>query len=297
MLPTPRILILSLCLGLSLLVAACATVPYTGRRQLLFTSEGSEAKLGYQAFQEIKHHYKICRDPEINALVTRVGRRIAAAAQRPDYRWEFVVFDSKEANAFCLPGGKVGIFTGILKYTKSEAGLATVISHEVGHALARHAGERMSQSMLAQLGGIGLGAALGGMSPAAGQAIMEGYGLGTQMAILLPYSRTQEYEADHIGLILMAKAGYDPAQALAFWKRMMVKDKGVKLPQFLSTHPTDANRLRQLEAFLPEARRYYLAARKATTPPPPRRQWQTRNWSTPLVSPPPVAGRWLPLDR
>lgn len=295
MLPTSRILVLSLCLGLALLVAACATVPYTGRHQFLLTSKGSEAKLGYQAFQEIKHQYKICRDPKINALVTRVGRRIAAAAQRPDYHWEFVVFDSKEANAFCLPGGKVGIFTGILKYTKNEAGLATVISHEVAHALARHAGERMSQAMLAQLGGIGLGAALGGMSPTAGQAIMEGYSLGTQLCILLPYSRTQEYEADHIGLILMAKAGYDPAQALAFWKRMMVKDKGGKLPQFLSTHPTDANRLRQLEAFLPEARKYYLAARKTKTPPPPRRRWQTRNWSTPLVSPPPVAGRWLPL--
>jgi predicted Zn-dependent protease len=295
MLPTSRKLSLSLCLSLSLLVAACATVPYTGRHQLLLTSEGSEDKLGYQAFQEIKQKYKICRDPKINAMVTKVGRRIAAAAQRPDYHWEFVVFDSKEANAFCLPGGKVGIFTGILKYTKNEAGLATVISHEVAHALARHAGERMSQAMLAQLGGIGLGAALGGMSPTAGQAIMEGYSLGTQLGILLPYSRTQEYEADHIGLILMAKAGYDPAQALAFWKRMMVKDKGNKLPQFLSTHPTDANRLRQIEAFLPEARQYYLAARKATTPPPPRRQQQIRNWSTPLASPPPVAGRWLPL--
>jgi predicted Zn-dependent protease len=297
MLPTSKTKILSLSLGLALLAAACATVPYTGRHQLLFTSEGSEAKLGYQAFQEIKQQYKICRDPEINALVTRVGRRIAAAAQRPDYHWEFVVFDGKEANAFCLPGGKVGIFTGILKYTRNEAGLATVISHEVAHALARHAGERMSQSMLAQLGGIGLGAALGGVNPTAGQAIMEGYGLGTQLGILLPYNRTQEYEADHIGLILMAKAGYNPAEALAFWKRMMIRDKGVKMPQFLSTHPTDANRLRQLEAFLPEARRYYLASREATTPPAPRRQWQTRNLSTPLASPSPVAGRWLPLDR
>ncbi|HZE20434.1 MAG TPA: M48 family metallopeptidase, partial [Desulfobaccales bacterium] len=184
---------------------------------------------------------------------------------------------------------------GILKYTKNEAGLATVISHEVAHALARHAGERMSQSTLAQLGGIGLGAALGGMSPTAGQAIMQGYSLGTQLGVLLPYSRTQEYEADHIGLILMAKAGYDPAQAVAFWKRMMLKDrKGVKLPQFLSTHPTDANRIRQIEAFLPEARKYYLAARKPATPPPPR-QWQSRNLATPSASPAPAAGRWLPL--
>jgi predicted Zn-dependent protease len=292
MLPTSRTLILSLVLGLTLLVAACASAPYTHRRQLLFTSEGSEARMGYQAFQQIKQHYKICHDPEINALVHKVGRRIAAAAHRPDYHWEFVVFDNKEANAFCLPGGKVGIFTGILKYTKDEAGLATVLSHEVGHALARHAGERMSQSMLAQIGGIGLGAALGGMNPTAGQAIMEGYSLGTQLGILLPYSRTQEYEADRIGVILMAKAGYDPAQALEFWKRMMAKDKKAKLPQFLSTHPNDANRLRELQVFLPEARKCYIPAREAHKPPP---TWKPPGAHTPspsAVPPAPVAGRW-----
>ena len=158
--------------------------------------------------------------------MTRVGRRIADAAQRPDYRWEFMVFEGKEANAFCLPGGKVGIFTGILKYTRDEAGMATVISHEVAHALARHAGERLSQSMLAQAGGLGLGVALGGMGGIAGPAIMQGYSLGTQLGILLPHSRAQETEADNIGLILMAKAGYDPAQALDFWRRMMQSDKG-----------------------------------------------------------------------
>jgi predicted Zn-dependent protease len=221
-----------------------------------------------------------------------VGQRIAAAAQRPDYRWEFVVFDNKDANAFCLPGGKVGIFTGILPYTKDEAGLATVISHEVAHALARHAGERMSQSMLAQAGGIGLGAAVGGAGSLAGTAIMQGYSLGTQLGILLPYSRTQEYEADHIGLILMAKAGYDPAQALEFWRRMMAMDKKAKPPQFMSTHPNDASRLRELQAFLPEARKYYVPAHGAE--PPPRQ--------TPLTRPPsqsgnpsaPETGRWLP---
>ena len=166
MLPMSRTSILSLVLGLTLLVAACASAPYTGRRQLLFSSEGSETRMGYQAFEQIKRQYKLSQDPEANALVTKVGRRIADAAQRPDYRWEFVVFEGKEANAFCLPGGKVGIFTGILKYTQDEAGMATVISHEVAHALARHAGERLSQSMLAQAGGLGLGVALGGMGSA-----------------------------------------------------------------------------------------------------------------------------------
>ena len=270
MLPRSKTAILSLGLGLTLLVAACASAPYTGRRQLLFSSEGSETKMGFQAFEQIKRQYKLSQDPEANALVAAVGRRIADAAQRPDYRWEFLVFEGKEANAFCLPGGKVGIFTGILKYTQDEAGMATVISHEVAHALARHAGERMSQSRLAQVGGIGLGAALGGVGSLAGTAIMQGYSLGTQLGILLPYSRTQESEADHIGLILMAKAGYDPAQALEFWQRMMTKDKkGAKPPEFMSTHPSDASRLKELEKFLPEARKYYPPAQEAQSPPPP----------------------------
>jgi metalloendopeptidase OMA1, mitochondrial len=292
MLPIPKTLILSLSLGLALLAAACASAPYTGRRQVLITSEGSETRMGLQAFQQIKAQYRVSHDPETNAMVNRVGQRVAAAAHRSDYRWEFVVFDNKDANAFCLPGGKVGIFTGILQYTRDEAGLATVISHEVAHALARHAGERMSQSMLAQAGGIGLGAAVGGAGSLAGTAIMQGYSLGTQLGILLPYSRTQEYEADHIGLILMAKAGYDPAHALEFWRRMMTADKKAKPPQFMSTHPNDASRLRELQAFLPEARKYYIPAHEAA--PPPRQ--------TPLSHPPsqPGAtegGRWLPAPR
>ena len=176
----------SLALAAVLLAAGCASAPYTGRRQLLFSSEGSETRMGYQAFEQIKRQYRVSRDPELNALVTQVGQRVAAAAHRPDYRWEFVVLEGKEANAFCLPGGKVGIFTGILKYTQDDAGLAAVISHEVAHALARHAGERQSQAMLAQAGGIGLGEAVGGAGSPAGQAIMQGYGLGTKLGILLP---------------------------------------------------------------------------------------------------------------
>ena len=293
MLPMSRNAILSVALGLTLLVAACATAPYTGRHQLLFTSEGSETRMGYQAFEQIKRQYRVSQDPEINALVTRVGRRIADAAQRPDYRWEFLVFEGKEANAFCLPGGKVGIFTGILKYTRDEAGMATVISHEVAHALARHAGERLSQSMLAQAGGLGLGVALGGMGGIAGPAIMQGYSLGTQLGILLPYSRTQETEADNIGLILMAKAGYDPAQALDFWRRMMQSDKGTKMPEFMSTHPNDASRLKELEAFLPEARKYYVPAQAAQAPPPPGPPRQPR----PRRPRRPPAGHWIPAPR
>ena len=295
--PMSRNAILSIALGLTLLVAACATAPYTGRHQLLFTSEGRETRMGFQAFQQIKRQYRVSQDPELNALVTRVGRRIADAARRPDYRWEFIVFEGKEANAFCLPGGKVGIFTGILKYTRDEAGMATVISHEVAHALARHAGERLSQSMMAQAGGLGLGVALGGMGGIAGPAIMQGYSLGTQLGILLPHSRAQETEADNIGLILMAKAGYDPAQALDFWRRMMQADKGSKKPEFMSTHPNDASRLKELEAFLPEARKYYVPAPVAQGPPPPGPPAAAPPPSASAAPPAPAPGRWIPAPR
>ena len=295
MLSMSKTLILFLCLGLAGLAAACATAPFTGRHQVLVTSEGSETKMGLQAFQQIQRQYRVSHDQEANALVNRVGQRIAAAAQRLDYRWEFVVFDNKDANAFCLPGGKVGIFTGILRYTQDEAGLATVVSHEVAHALARHAGERMSHSMLAQAGGSVLGVAVGGAGSLAGTAIMQGYSLGTQLGILLPYSRTQEYEADHIGLILMAKAGYDPAQALEFWRRMMAMDQKAKPPQFMSTHPSDASRLRELQAFLPEAQKYYIPAYEAE--PPPRQTPLTRPPPQSGAPRPPEEGRWLPAPR
>jgi len=291
-------LIIFLVLGLTSLVPACATAPFTGRRQLLFGSEGGEISSGYQAFQALKQRYPLCGDPAINELVFRAGSRIAAAANRPDYRWEFAVLvNDKEANAFCLPGGKVGIFTGILKYTRDEAGLATVISHEAAHVLARHAGERQSQALLAQLGGLGLGLGLGGVGALAGQAISQGYSLGTQYGILLPYSRAQELEADKIGLILMAQAGYDPALALDFWRRM-AQDKENKLrpPQFMSSHPRDEKRLQAMAEFLPEAEKHYVAPIPPLpwTPPPgifpePPPPGQTLPPTPPPAPPPPAA--------
>ncbi len=257
--------------ALALLTAACATVPYTGRRQLLMVSEGSESAQGFQAFEMMRRRFRPCQDPAVNAQVTRVGQRLAQAANRPDYRWEFVVFqEDRLANAFCLPGGKVGVFTGILKYTQDDAGLATVMAHEAAHALARHTGERQSQSMLTSLGGLGLALGLGGVNPYAAQMAMQGYGLGTQVGLMLPYSRTQEYEADRIGLILMAKAGYDPAAALAFWQRMKEHQRGkMRPPEFLSTHPSDDSRLQALAEFVSQARQYYVAAAPAPPAPAP----------------------------
>ena len=267
MLPKFGKTILGVGLGLAFLAAACTSVPYTGRRQLLLVSEGGEIASASRAFEELKWSYPVCQDPEVINLVNRVGSRIAAAANRPDYDWEFVALENpQEANAFCLPGGKVGIFTGILPYTRDEAGLATVLSHEAAHALARHAGELQSQAMLARIGSLGLSLVLRGVSPQAGQAIAQGYDLGTHYGILLPYNRKQEMEADQIGMILMAKAGYDPALALDFWRRMLADRKSqAQPPQFLSDHPRDEKRLQAMAEFLPRAEDYYLPA---ASPPP-----------------------------
>jgi predicted Zn-dependent protease len=239
-------------------LGGCSTVPYTGRQQLLMVSQGQELALGYQAFEQVKRSSMPARDRRLQEMAQRVGERLARAANRPDFRWEFVVIENPKANAFCLPGGKVGIYTGLFRYVQSDADLATVVSHEAAHVLARHAGERLSQSQLAQLGGMGLGLAMMGSNPMAAQTAMLGYGLGTQMGVLLPYNRKQEYEADQIGLILMAKAGYDPTQAVDFWRRFAyAKRDKMSMPGFLSSHPSDGDRIRAMEASLMGARRYY----------------------------------------
>lgn len=250
----------ALCLVIWILwwLSGCATVPYTGRQQLLMTSQGQEIALGYQAFEQVKRHSRPSQDPRLQEMARRVGERLARAAERPDFRWEFVVLENPKANAFCLPGGKVGIFTGLFRYIRSDEDLATIIGHETAHVLARHAGERLSQAQLAQLGGLGLGLAMMGTNPYAAQTAMLGYSLGTQYGVLLPYSRQQEYEADRIGLILMAKAGYDPAKGVDFWRRFaQAKQDRLTLPAFLSSHPSDHDRIRAMEASLAEAQRYY----------------------------------------
>ena len=199
-----------------------ATAPETGRRQLLLVDSAQEAKLGLQAFQEIKSQTPISHDAKKNAQLQSVGKRIAQVAKLPNARWEFVLFDDpKQPNAFALPGGKVGIYTGILPITQNEAGLATVIGHEVAHAAARHGAERMSQGLAVQVGSSVLSAALGasGYSGVSRDLAMQAYGVGTQVGVLLPYSRTQELEADRIGLLYMARAGFDPRESIAFWQR------------------------------------------------------------------------------
>jgi predicted Zn-dependent protease len=259
----------------SLTWLGCATAPYTGRKQVLMVSPEREQALGYQAFSQIRGKSRPSQDQALQARVRQVGERIAQAADRPDFQWEFVVFDDdKNANAFCLPGGKVGIYTGLFKYIKSDADLATVISHEAAHALARHAGERLSQARLARAGGMALGVGLAALGAGSGasQLAMQGYSLGAHAGVLLPYSRLQESEADRIGLILMAKAGYDPEAGVQFWERFATGKKDqTQIPQFLSTHPSDAARIQTMKKHLAEARQYYKA--RGGNPPPKGGQW------------------------
>jgi metalloendopeptidase OMA1, mitochondrial len=235
----------------------CVTAPYTGRQQILLISEGEEMALGENAYRDVLKKEKISQDPKANALVKRVGARIEAVANKPEYKWEFTVIDNpKTVNAFCLPGGKIAVYTGILPYTQTEAGLAFVMAHEIGHAIAHHGGERMSEQYIAKLGQEAINIAIAGKSPAAVQAVNTSYGVATTVGVMLPFSRTMEYEADHIGLILMAKAGYDPHEAPAFFERMMKAQHGSP-PEFLSTHPADQARIRQIHALIPEAMTYY----------------------------------------
>jgi metalloendopeptidase OMA1, mitochondrial len=234
--------------------SACATVPYTNRRQVSIVSEGEEVNLGEQAYTDVKQKSKISHDPVHTAQVDRVGRRIADAANKPEYKWEFVVIDDpKTVNAFCLPGGKVAVYTGILPLTQDDAGLAVVLSHEVSHALARHGAERMSEQII--VGSLEQVAATTGFIKNDQQmsVVEQVYGIGRGM----PHSRAQESEADHIGLILMAKAGYDPRTAVPFWERMQKANKGSAPPEFLSDHPSDANRIGKIKEELPEAVQYF----------------------------------------
>lgn len=250
---TTRIFLLTILTAL--VFTGCNTVPETGRTQINLMSPGQEMALGFSEFDKMKKQVPVSKDPAANALLQKVGQRIAAQAQLPGAQWEFVVFDSKEANAFCLPGGKVGVYTGILPITKDEAGLATVIGHEVAHAVARHGGERMTTAMGIQaLGQLG-GAAVSQTKYA--QMFNQLYAPVTQVGVALPHSRSQESEADHIGLIYMARAGYDPEAAVGFWQRFAAHNQqggGGQTPWFLRTHPLDETRIQQLKQWIPEAR-------------------------------------------
>lgn len=259
-----RISLLAFCL-----LAACDSAPVTGRSQMMLVSEGEERQLGAQAYRQVLASEPRSHDSEFNALVDKVGRRIAQAAEHPPtdlwkaphYSWEFRTISKNEPNAFCLPGGKVAVYSGILPISRNEAGLAAVIGHEVAHALARHSAERLSDQRVAGaatlLAGVGLAVAGGRQGAAYAPATMAALGAGASVGYLLPMSRAQESEADHIGLILMALAGYDPHEAVHLWERMRAYNKGARTPEWLSTHPADDTRIADIRRWLPEAMKYY----------------------------------------
>jgi metalloendopeptidase OMA1, mitochondrial len=237
----------------------CRSAPMTGRKQLLIMPETQELSLGQTAFQEVITTEASSQNQLYIDLVSRVGDRVAKVANKPDYQWEFHVIASPEQNAFCLPGGKVAVYEGILPVCANEAGLAVVMSHEIAHALARHGGERMSQQTAAN----GIKQVVSTVTqqryPEKHQLLMQAYGLGTEYGVLLPYSRKQESEADHIGVMLMAQAGYDPTEAPRFWQRFG-QVGGEKPPEFLSTHPADQRRAADLLALMDEAQSHYATA-------------------------------------
>jgi predicted Zn-dependent protease len=249
-------------LAAALLLAACTTVPITGRSQVVLFSDQEVASLADKHHAQFVSEAKqkgvllAASDPEA-VMVDRVARRIIDAAGLADrVKWEVLLVRDKQANASVMPNGKIVVYTGLLPVAKTEAGLATVLGHEVAHVVARHSAERLSQSMLTQAGVQAANAAVSAYDPRYAAVTGAALGLGAQYGVLMPYSRTHESEADHLGLLFMAKAGYDPAESIALWERMEAAGGG-RTPEFLSTHPNPETRRAQLREWLPEARRYY----------------------------------------
>ena len=241
-------------------LCSCRSVPVTGRSQLLLTTESYENSLGAESYEEYKKEYPKSTNAEYNAALERCGNAIKAVANEmggtDDFEWEFTVLDSEIQNAFCLPGGKVAVYSGIMDGMNNEAELAFVVGHEIGHALARHGGEKMTRSILQNIGAYIVSATF------ESEIIDAVYGTGTELGVMLPYSRSNESEADAIGLVLMARAGYDPSASYTFWKRFTNNAEGSsKLASILSTHPCDSDRIAAMEAGEPAAREEYNKAK------------------------------------
>jgi len=246
-----------------MMLAACATVPITGRKQISLVPQADLIGMAAQDYQQFVSEATLSDDNGDRQMVTRVGTSVANAAaefmrehgmdyELRNYQWEFQLVEDEAVNAWCMPGGKIVVYSGLLPVAETEEGLAVVVAHEVAHALANHGGERMSQLLLANLGGMALSKALEEKPEETQDLAMLAYGVGAQVAVLLPYSRQHESEADHIGLILMAKAGYDPRAAVSFWRRMSAQSEG-EPPEFLSTHPSHSTRIEDINALMPEA--------------------------------------------
>lgn len=253
-------------IALAFFLSHCATVPITGRKQVKLLPTSQLSEMSFTQYEQVKKESKLLpdADPRVQ-LVKKVGVKIAGSVRQfmmdnkmndrlKEFQWEFNVTEDGTINAWCMPGGKVMFYTGILEVCNGEEGIATVMGHEIAHAVARHGNERMSQQMSVQ--GIGMGlSALMSEQPQLGQDLfMTAYGVGSQVG-MLKYSRMHESEADKMGLVFMTMSGYDPNSAVAFWKRMAAKKNGQAPPEFLSTHPSDERRIKEIEEFIPEAKR------------------------------------------
>jgi predicted Zn-dependent protease len=242
--------------------AGCSNVPITGRSRSVVMDESQLASVSETEYKKLKSQAKISQDPSANAMVERVSKRLVATTQEVAktygfendlkvFKWEFILLDDpKMVNAFCLPGGKIVVYTGILPIAKDDAGLAVIVGHEIAHAIAKHGNERMSQNAIVNFGGVILDKTLETSTEEARGLFGGIYGLGTTLGVLLPYSRLHETEADHIGLILMKKSGYDPKEAVAFWQRMSANSGGKAPAEFMSTHPSDAKRIADIQALI-----------------------------------------------
>lgn len=249
-----------------LFIEACSTVPLIGRRQVSLLPESNMVEMSLTSYSEFLKENKLSANKVQTEMIKRVGARISVAVEKylrdngfadrvADFKWEFNLVENDQLNAWCMPGGKVVFYTGILPVAKNDVGVAVVMSHEIAHAVARHGNERMSQQMVAQFGSTAL-TELIKTKPEQTQSIYQSvYGLGAQYAVMLPYSRLHEYEADKLGLIFMAIAGYDPAEAIGFWERMSANSTA-KMPELLSTHPVEENRIEAIRNFLPETKKY-----------------------------------------
>lgn len=251
----------------ALMLASCTKAPITGRSQLTLIPSSEMLSMSESQYGDFLKQNKISTDQAATDEVNRVGNRIRDAVTTymntqgmgdriKDYKWEMNLVESKEVNAWCMPGGKVVVYTGILPVTKTDAGLAVVLGHEIGHAIAQHGNERMSASLIEQAGGLALSEALKSKPQQTQQLWMQAFGVGAQYGVQLPFSRMQESEADRIGLTLMAMAGYDPHEAVPFWQRMETMG-GDKPPELMSTHPSDERRIADLQKEIPEALKYY----------------------------------------
>ncbi len=245
-----------LCVGLlAAIVSGCRTVPFSERSQLLLTSSSYENQLGVEAYNEYKKQLPRSTNAKYNQALARVGEAIKNVAQADGFEWEFIVLESSTANAFCLPGGKVAVYSGLFSFTANEAELACVVAHEIGHAIARHGGERMSWAQLQSLGAWTLSTTM------QNSTINSIYGLGTNLGVMLPFSRSNESEADAIGLTLMARAGYDPKASITFWQKFGAGQPSSKIEQWMSTHPSGNTRIKDLQERMAEAELEYRNAK------------------------------------